>query len=547
MERQPTHRWVSHALNTVLSSLLGVLVARTVVDLFTGEGFRWWAVAVAAVLIGVLTGHSGVGRESAVTAVRTLSGYSAADSRVDASARSGAGWDGYHDEPSWQEEVPRRTDALPSPPPFPPSFDPVDHFESITPVERLAIPSDSGRFWQQIPIGATGNGSSSKGAPPTRDAVVQPGLIHPWNNRQIELIPFLPSRREATKRAFSTRRVPEAEMATLIEGAVRPRAGDLVLARVDRLGSHIRLELTSGRRANLNEGDEIILAYANRYASDQFESYVPSDLGSTQLAAAGGIASTVRSKNADVRRATDITPIGLIADTSGRVLNLARFSLPPIGPPEIRPPTLAVIGTSMSSGKTTTITCIVRGLHGAGRVPGVTKVTGTGAGNDYWATLDAGARMMIDFTDAGLASTYMADLGVVEQTASSLIDHVAHRGCDAILVEVADGILQRETAHLLASESFHDRIDGVIIAASDALGAVGAVEVLRAMGLKVVAIAGRLSRAPLAVAEASKRTGLPVMSLDELSDPVSAVGLFAQAGPRAPELVVDLAGERAHA
>lgn len=273
-------------------------------------------------------------------------------------------------------------------------------------------------------------------------------------------------------------------------------------------------------------GDEIVVAYANRYASDQFESYVPHDLGPTQLVASGGVASSVETKSADVRRATDIVPIGLVSEDGATPLNLDRFGLGEISRPDRPPPTIAVIGTSMNAGKTTTINQLVRGLVVAGHRPGVTKVTGTGSGNDYWQMLDAGARAMIDFTDAGLASTFLSDLSTVEWTAATLIDHLGYRGCGAILVEVADGLMQRETAHLVDSATFRERVDGVVFAAGDSLGAVAGVARLRHLEIPVLAVAGRLTRSPLAVAEAARVVGAPILSLEDLADPRRASQLL---------------------
>lgn len=354
-----------------------------------------------------------------------------------------------------------------------------------------------------------------------------------WRRRTVHTSSLDINRLERTKRAFTTRHVPVKAMVSLIDGPVRPRPGDLVLARVDRLGNHRRLELTGGRRAWMHPGDEIVVAYADRYAPDQFESYVPLDLQPTQLVASGGVASSVRTKSADVRRATEITPLGLIGDERGTSLNLSDFGLRPVPSAENRLPTLAVIGTSMNSGKTTTIKQLVLGLRDGGHRPGVTKVTGTGSGGDYWVMLDAGAQAMLDFTDAGLASTFGVDMPVVEQTMVNLIDHLTHRGSGSILIEVADGLLQYETAHLLGSEAFQERVDGVVFAAADAMGAIAGVARLQELGLPVVAVAGRLTRSPLAVAETQAECGVPVLTLTELSDPVTATALL---GPPSPKL-----------
>jgi len=321
-------------------------------------------------------------------------------------------------------------------------------------------------------------------------------------------------------------------MTTLVQGPVRPRSGDLVLARVDRIGQHSRLELWTGRRARLHVGDEIIVAYADRYAPDQFEAEVPLKLGPTQLVASGGIASQMLSRSQDVRRATDITPLGLIADGRGVPLNIDDFALVPTSVPDERPPTIAVVGTSMNAGKTTTIHRLVHTLARSGHHPGAAKVTGTGSGADYWVMLDAGAQRMLDFTDVGLASTYRIDMAVVERKAVELTGHLANSGCGAIVVEVADGLFQGETARLLESETFRSRIDGWILAATDAMGAVGASVVLNGLGLRVIGLAGRFTRSPLGVREASSASNLPILGLDRLSDPATASSLFGLEPPR---------------
>jgi hypothetical protein len=237
------------------------------------------------------------------------------------------------------------------------------------------------------------------------------------------------------------------------------------------------------------------------------------------------------SRSQDVRRATDITPIGLIADRRGVPLNVDDFGLIPRSVPEERPPTIAVVGTSMNAGKTTAIHRLVHALARAGHRPGATKVTGTGSGADYWVMLDAGAHRMLDFTDVGLASTYRVDMAIVERKAVELTGHLAHSRCGAIVVEVADGLFQGETARLIDSESFRSRIDGWILAATDAMGAVGGSVVLQGLGLRVVGLAGRFTRSPLAVREVSNACDLPILAPHRLSDVATASSLFGLEAP----------------
>ena len=309
--------------------------------------------------------------------------------------------------------------------------------------------------------------------------------------------PLALSRIEAAKRAFTTRRIDfHSRMRLLRTGT--PSAGDVLLARIETLGQHQRIESPHGRRAQLYEGDEIIVAYGERYAPDQFEAVVPGDLGVCDLVAGGGVAAKVLSRHARMRKATLIQPIGLIADAQGRPVNLSTHALPHRPLVSDRPQVVAVAGTSMNAGKTTTAAGLIHGLSRAGLKVAATKVTGTGSGGDVWSMVDAGACHVLDFTDMGHASTAGLALDVIERTAISLIAHCAAEGVDVIVVEIADGVLQRETASLLGAPGFRAAIDGILFAAGDALGAVGGRNWLVAQGHRVLGVSGLVSASPLA-------------------------------------------------
>jgi molybdopterin-guanine dinucleotide biosynthesis protein len=333
------------------------------------------------------------------------------------------------------------------------------------------------------------------------------------------------ARLDRAKEGFATRRVPRAVMRTLITGAVRPRAGDLVLARVDKIGQHGRIELPSGRKARLEPGSELILACGSRYASDQFEGLLPTQLGRTNLIAAGGIAATEAGRARGIKRATEITLLGLLGNHSGAPLNVSAFAFPPPVVSQQRPPVLAVFGTAMNSGKTTTAKAIVRGLTAAGFRTGYAKITGTGSGGDFWALADAGASLVVDFTDAGLAATYTTPISVLERTSLHLIGHLVQEGCQRIVIEVADGLLQDETAALMHSKVIQTLVDCTLFAAGDSLAAAAGVQMLRDAGFSVVGVSGLVSCSPLPKREVEK-AGTPVLTKEELSDPVIASGVL---------------------
>ncbi|BCL68599.1 DUF1611 domain-containing protein [Vibrio nigripulchritudo] len=329
----------------------------------------------------------------------------------------------------------------------------------------------------------------------------------------------------AAKRSFVTRRVPEELMQTLVTGIQTPKAGDLVLAKVTLLGHHKRSERVDGRRASLFEGDEVILAYGNRYAPDQFEAVVPDSLQACHMVAAGGIAGTALSWHDKIDFPTEIRPIGLVGTAEGKVINLADFKVEP----QItnhKVPNVVVVGTSMNAGKTTSAAHIIHGLSKAGYQVGAMKVTGTGAGGDLWLMQDAGAHSAIDFTDAGYPTSFKVELNELNQIVDTLSAELIERGCNAIVVEIADGVYQRETRALLQNPDFKANYKNIVFTARESLGATSGAQWLTDQGYYVPAISGMICASPLAHREAAKQIDVPVYNLEQLVEPQIAQSLL---------------------
>lgn len=340
----------------------------------------------------------------------------------------------------------------------------------------------------------------------------------------------------AAKIAHTVRRVDQCAMTTLITGDVTPSSGDVVLARVIGLGHHKAVQGIGGRRLSLFVGDEIIVCYGDRYAPDQFEALVPEDLSVCHLVAGGGVASRSLSQHSKLKGPTVIEPLGLLGDDSGRVINIRDWALPSVTPTGPRPLTFAVVGTSMNAGKTTTAAYFIRGLVNSGMKVGAAKVTGTGAPRDTGLMIDAGATVALDFSDAGYPSTYRIGADEVQGIVDTLTNHLHADGVDAIVLEVADGLFQQETAALLKSGVFQRNVDGVLFAAGDAMGASAGADWLRQQALPVLALSGCLSSSPLASAEAERVSGLPVLALEQLS----ADGILADILEKPARNVVEL-------
>ncbi|MHA2788761.1 DUF1611 domain-containing protein [Corynebacterium sp. S7] len=309
-----------------------------------------------------------------------------------------------------------------------------------------------------------------------------------------------------------------------------PRAGDVVVARVVEIHNHKRVETEHSRKAILFEGHLVMLAYGHRYAADQFLAHVPENLDYCHLVAAGGIAGVVTEHHAGIDAPTLIEPLGLLA-RDGVVVNVMEYAPHVnVARPEAPAKTtevIAVLGTSMNSGKSTTAACMINGLTKAGKRVGAGKITGTGAGNDRNLFFDAGATEVIDFTDFGYGTTFRLDFNQVRDLTSNMIELLG-RNNDVVIVEIADGIYQDETMRLLRDEIFQASVDRLVFSAVDALGARAGVQTLQEAGLQVACASGVMTSSPLAAREATGvllDLNVPVINTFELCEP-QVVGSF---------------------
>src|SRR5215468_9508605 len=93
--------------------------------------------------------------------------------------------------------------------------------------------------------------------------------------------------RSALRIPYVLRHVPASKFETLLPCPTPPRAGDIALARLEKMGKNRRLELATGRAASLHEGDTLAVVFGNRYATEQFEGYAQADGDACDLLSMG--------------------------------------------------------------------------------------------------------------------------------------------------------------------------------------------------------------------------------------------------------------------
>jgi hypothetical protein len=185
--------------------------------------------------------------------------------------------------------------------------------------------------------------------------------------------------------------------------------------------------------------------------------------------------------------------------------------------PENKPtytcPTIMIIGTSMSCGKTTTARVIIRLLKDMG-IPRVVaiKLTGAGCYSDIFLMKDAGADAVFDFVDAGLPSSIVSP-EEYREALQKLISQVSAQNPDVVVAEVGASPLEPYNGSI-AIEEMGNRAQFVVLCASDPFAVVGAVE---DFGIKPDIVSGIAVSTSAGVELVRKMTGFSGLSLTDES------------------------------
>lgn len=314
---------------------------------------------------------------------------------------------------------------------------------------------------------------------------------------------------------YALRRVPPASLAHLLPCPQFPQPGDIALASLKKIGRNKRLELANGRACNLHEGDTLAVVFGNRYATGQYEGYARADGETCDLLSMAGVCGLVTSKHNGMAEPSKLRLLGALADAEQRHLRLKDFALTPTSGLK-QPRVVVVCGTAMDSGKTHTAMSLIVGLRRQDHKVAYIKLTGTAAGRDTWSMMDAGASPCLEFTDGGFPSTYLATLQELLDLYVLLVGHATAQDADWIIVEIADGLFQTETASLLRDSRFVATVDSWILAAGEPLAATGGLYTLRGVGIEPIALSGRFSMSPLGVLETKAATGIPCLTAQDI-------------------------------
>lgn len=275
-----------------------------------------------------------------------------------------------------------------------------------------------------------------------------------------------------------------------------PVAGDVVAVRaLSESVTYGNLELPTGRLAKINRNDILLGVLGKRRALKGFVGNVPESISAgdrLHLLNMGGVIGLCTGHHSSLSDAIEVEVVGLACGEVGNVLNISDDALPPSDVLSPSAPIVMIAGTCMNSGKTVAATEIIRQAASSGlRVAGA-KLSGIACLRDTLNMQDHGAVATASFLDCGLPST--VDRGDLSPIAKGILNHLNSFDPDLIVVELGDGIVGGYAVDsVLTDEQVKAAISSLVFCASDYVGVIGGIGVLKKFDLDIDVIAGSVT------------------------------------------------------
>jgi hypothetical protein len=283
---------------------------------------------------------------------------------------------------------------------------------------------------------------------------------------------------------------------TIVEETNAPQAGDVVVVRaLSESVTYGNLELPSGRLAKINRGDVLLGVLGKRRALKGFVGDVPESIRAgdkLHLLNMGGVIGICKGHHSSLSDAIEVEVLGVACEEIGTILNIADNALRPTDFLEKSAPVVIIAGTCMNSGKTVAATEIIKQAAHAGLKVAGAKMSGVACLRDTLNMQDHGAIATASFLDCGLPST--VDAGDLSPVAKAILNHLNSFEPDLIVVELGDGIVGGYAVDsVLQDAEIKAATSAFVFCASDYVGVIGGIAVLKNLGIEIDVIAGSVT------------------------------------------------------
>jgi len=296
------------------------------------------------------------------------------------------------------------------------------------------------------------------------------------------------------KRTSALRRVPPLE--TIRFRSACGGEGDVCAFELPSHASPITVESATGRVMTIAPGDLFLGTPGHRAARRWAVGSVP-DGGLVPgsyywvLSDSGVVGNLVNRSHLEMHHLGRVRYLGAVYDDRGETLNIRQFGVRTSNGANRNTPLYLILGTSSEVGKTTAGVAVLRTLRLQGHTNVVVlKATGTSSFVELARYLDFGAAEAFDCIDFGLPATYPVGRTDIVEFFLKALDFCLSLPADAVLVECAGDPVSANAPQLLKCVKARRPDPKIILAAADALGALGAQRALAEIGLKIDLITG---------------------------------------------------------
>jgi len=285
-------------------------------------------------------------------------------------------------------------------------------------------------------------------------------------------------------------------------------AGDYVVGEIANVMSGGLVELVSGRMIEVAEDDLVVGAFGIRHATLEATGRWDAigEDGRMHLLTAAGMMGLCTSLSS-VRPPLPAMRYRGHVIRDGRKLRMEQF-VTPAPDRQFETPTILIVGSSMSAGKTTAARILIRQLKKQNlRIVGA-KLTGAGRYRDVLTMSDAGADAIFDFVDVGLPSTVHPE-DDYRRALGDLLSRIATAEADIAVIEIGASPLEPYNG-AVAVAALQDQVRFTLLCASDPYAVLGVVE---AYGLRPDLVTGIATNTRAGVELVDKLTGLPALNV----------------------------------
>lgn len=298
----------------------------------------------------------------------------------------------------------------------------------------------------------------------------------------------------------------------VIASCSKPAAGDVVVVRaLSESVTYGNLELPSGRLARINKGDVLLGVLGRRRALKGFVGDVPKTIKKgdrLSLLNMGGVVGVCKGHHSSFSDAIELEVLGVVSDSTGEPVNIGQMALPKADRLAPGAPLVIVAGTCMNSGKTVAATEIIKQAAQAGLKVAGAKLSGVACLRDTLNMEDHGAVATASFLDCGLPST--AGVDDLAPSAKGILNYLNSLEPDLIVAELGDGIIGGYSVDsVLKDDSIREATTAFVFCASDYVGVIGGVAVLKQKGISIDVVAGSVTDSQMGEDFIENELGLP--------------------------------------